>query len=175
MKITSRPNTIHKITSTSLIHCSRHTPYNNYVYYTLGVLCNAFFLVDYSTASDWPASNDKEQVISPHVRYMFQGQMIDLTRIIMTNDQCKNDALSAKGVNIDPIVWTLDSFWNYWAEAAEEDLLETRPRSIKSLFWWGMKRRCTLQKTKRTWADRVKLLGNVINEATRTHSHNSVV
>ena len=155
MKVTSRLNTIHQITSTSVIHWSRHTPYDNDIYCILGVLCNAFFLVDYSAASNWPASSYKEQVISPHVRYMFQGQMIDLTRIIMTNDQCKNDALSAKGVNIDAIVWTLDLFWNYWVEAAEEDLLETRPRSIKSSFWWGMKRRYSLQKTKRTWLTRL--------------------
>ena len=53
-------------------------------------------------------------------------------RIIMTDDQCKNamaTALSAKGE-----VPTLDFLWNYWVEAGEEDLLETRQRSINSSF-----------------------------------------
>ena len=53
----------------------------------------------------------------------------------MTGDQRKNamtGALSAKGE-----VRTLDLFW---VEAAEEDLLETRPRCINSSFWCGMKR-----------------------------------
>ena len=73
-----------------------------------------------------------------------------------------------------PILRTVDLFWNYWVEATEEDLLETRPRSIKSSFWWGVKRRRTLWKTKRTRADKVRLLRNFIDETTPTHSHNSV-
>ena len=50
----------------------------------------------------------------------------------MTDDQCKNTmatALSAKGE-----VRTLDVLWDYRVEVAEEDLPETRPRSIKSSF-----------------------------------------
>jgi len=59
-------------------------------------------------------------------------------------------------------------------EAAEEDL-QTKPRNIQSSFWWGMKRRHTLRKSKRARADRVKLLDNFdwlhFKETTRTHSH----
>ena len=67
-------------------------------------------------------------------------------RILMTDDDCKNTvttALSAKEVG------TLDLFWHYWVEASEEDLLETRPRSIKRLFWWGVNNEMTARSCER--------------------------